>query len=256
MLGMRLSRRPPDALHPFGHGRDVYFWAFVVAMMLFSLGGAFSIWEAVHKIRSPSMRPSVALAYGVLACAFVFEATSLGVALRSLRRVTGTRWMWRDLRDTRDPTLTTVVLEDAAAMTSIVIAAAGLGLAQATGVASWDALASGVIGLILIGVAVFLALENYSLLLGDAALPELQAKLRRAVEADEAVAKLVGLHTAHLGPDSVVVVVEAEFRDVSSADVANAVTRLEARIAELLPGRPSPRTIVIEPRPRAAGTAA
>jgi len=252
MLGMRLSRRPPDALHPFGHGRDVYFWAFVVAMMLFSVGGAFSLWEAVGKLRHPTAHGSFLMGYAVLGVAFVFEAMSLGVALHSLRKEMRARSVWRYFRQTRDPTLTTVVLEDTAAMASIVIAAGGLALSQATGVSAWDAAASGLIGLVLIGVAIFLAFENYSLLIGEAAAPEVQARLREVVEADPAVARLVGLHTVHLGPDSIVVVAETAFRDLRGDAIAEAVQRLEARIADALKGRTSPRLIVVEPRPREA----
>ena len=253
MLGMRLSRRPPDALHPFGHGRDVYFWAFVVAMMLFSVGGAFSLWEGIDKFRHPTPHHSFVMGYGVLAGAFVFEAISLGVALHVLRKEVRGRSVWGYFRQTRDPTLATVVLEDAAALTSIVIAAGGLALAHATGSSAWDAAASSVIGVVLIAVAIFLAIENYSLLIGEAASPEVQARLREVVEADPAVARLVGLHTVHLGPDSIVVVVEAVFRDLSSDAIAEAVTRLEARIADVLEGRTSPRLIIVEPRRREAG---
>jgi cation diffusion facilitator family transporter len=255
MLGMRLSRRPPDELHPFGHGRDVYFWAFVVAMMLFSVGGAFSLWEAVDKLRHPAEHRSFLMGYAVLGGAFVFEGISLSVAVHALRTA-GAGPIWSYFRETRDPTLATVVLEDTAAMTSIVVAAGGLALTQATGVSAWDAAASGVIGLVLIGVAVFLAFENYSLLIGEAASPETQARLREVIEAEPAVAELVGLHTVHLGPDSIAVVVEAAFRDLPSDAVAEAVTRLEARITAVLEGRTSSRLIVVEPRPRARHGAA
>jgi len=250
MLGMRLSRRPPDALHPFGHGRNVYFWAFVVAMMLFSIGGAFSLWEAVDKLRHPAEHGSFLVAYAVLVGAFVFEATSLGVAVHSLREVFKGSSVWSYFRQTRDPTLATVVLEDTAAILSILIAGAGLALTQATGVSAWDAAASGMIGLLLIVVAVFLAIENYSLLIGESAAPEVEARLRRTIETDPAVAKLVGLHTLHLGPDSIVVVAETAFRDLPSDAIADAGQRLEARISEVLEGRTSPRLIVVEPRRR------
>ena len=254
MLGMRLSRRPPDSLHPFGHGRDVYFWAFVVAMMLFSVGGAFSLWEAIDKLRHPAEHRSFVVAYAVLGGAFVFEGISLSVALHALRKVTSGS-IWSYFRQTRDPTLATVVLEDTAAMTSILVAATGLALSEATGVPTWDAAASGVIGLVLIGVAVFLAFENYSLLIGESAPPEIEARLREVIEADPAVAKLVGLHTVHLGPDSIVVVAETAFRDLPSDAVADAVRRLEARITEVLEGRTSPRLIIVEPRRREVGDA-
>jgi len=250
MLGMRLSRRPPDQLHPFGHGRNVYFWAFVVAMMLFSIAGAFSLWEAVDKLRHPAEHGSFLIAYGVLGGAFLFEASSLGVAVHSLGKVFRGPSVWTYFRQTRDPTLATVVLEDTAAIVSILVAGAGLALTQATGVSAWDAAASGVIGLVLIAVAVFLAIENYSLLIGESASSDVEARLRKVVEADPAVAKLVELHTLHLGPDSIVVVAETAFRDVPSDAVADAVKRLEARISEVLEGRTSPRLIVVEPRPR------
>jgi cation diffusion facilitator family transporter len=253
MLGMRLSRRPPDELHPFGHGRAVYFWAFVVAMMLFSVGGAFSLWEAIDKLRHPTTHRSFVMGYAVLGGAFVFEAISLTVALRALRRVMRTGSVWSYFRQTRDPTLATVVLEDTAAMTSIVVAGGGLALTQATGVSAWDAVASGVIGLVLIGVAVFLAFENYSLLIGESASPEVEARLRAVIEADPAVAKLVGLHTVHLGPESIVVVVESAFRDGDNDAIADAVRRLEARIVETLDGRTSPHLIIVEPRRRGEG---
>ena len=248
LVGLRLSRRPPDALHPFGHGRDVYFWAFVVAMLLFSVGGAFSVWESIGKLRHPASHQRFTVAYIVLAFAFVFEAGSLTVAWRSWRRVTRQRSLWSFLRDARDPTLPTVVLEDTAALTSIAIAASGLLLSQITGEPAWDAVASGIIGLILIAVAVFLAFENYSLLIGEAVAPELHARLRGVIEEDGDVAALADLRTMHLGPETIAVIVEAEFRE--GADIPDAVARLEGELAQVLEGRTSPRLIAIEPRPK------
>jgi cation diffusion facilitator family transporter len=247
LIGMRLSRRPPDEEHPFGHGMNTYFWAFVVSAMLFTLGGAFSIWEAVHKLRTPSEHVGTPAAFFVLGGAFVFEAMSLGVAIHSAHGVRrGTPWL-RFLRKTRDPTLPTVLLEDSAAMLSIIVAAVGLGLAHATGAAHWDALASGAIGLILIAVATFLAYENYSLLIGETATPEQEAEIRARLAADPAVRELVSLHTMHLGPDSVLVAARVWFRaELTSRQIEDAVRHLEDTVREALPGTWR-RMILIEP---------
>jgi cation diffusion facilitator family transporter len=249
-LGMRLGRRPPDERHPFGHGKNVYFWAFVVSVMLFSLGGAFSIWEGVRHYLHPSERQSLGWAYGVLGGGIVFESISLGVAVRSLWRAKGSRTVRAYWRDTRDPTLITVVCEDAAALASLVIAGAGITLAQRTGSVVWDAGASAVIGLILIGVAVFLAFESYSLLLGETAPPHVERTIDRVVEEERAVRAVRDLRTMHLGPHTLLVVVSVEFApDLEAGGVHAAVTRLHARLAEALGDITDARLIVIEPAP-------
>src|SRR5262245_15990543 len=173
-VGMRLSERPPDRTHPFGYGMNTYFWAFVVSAMLFTLGGAFAIWEAVHKFMRPAENAASPAAFFVLAGAFVFEALSLAVALHSAHGARRGRPLLRFVRETRDPTLPTVLLEDSAALASIIVAVAGLGLTRMTGEPRWDAVASALIGLLLIAVATFLAYKNYSLLLGKPATAELQ----------------------------------------------------------------------------------
>lgn len=249
MLGLRLARRPPDAAHPFGHGQNVYFWAFMVSVMLFTLGGAFSIWEAVQRLRhAEAAHRAYAWAYGVLAGAFVFESGSLAVAVHSLRRTMGRRSLVEYQRENRDPTLMTVLLEDSAALTSILIAAAGVVLTQRTGAALWDAGASGLIGLVLIGVAVFLAFENYSLLIGEAAPRDLQVSLRRAVESDEAVERLAMLKTLHLGPQTLLVAAAVEFRDgLSTAEIQAAVARLHAAVRRAAAGTVTLPLVLIEP---------
>ena len=256
-VGMRLSQRPPDARHPFGHGMNTYFWAFVVSGMLFTVGGAFSIWEAVRKFAEPGEHVASPVAFFVLAGAFVFEGMSLGVALHSVRGERGRVPLTRFVRETRDPTLPTVLLEDSAALLSIVVAAGGLLLAHITGDPRWDAAASGVIGLILIAVASFLAYENYSLLLGEAASSQLQESIRRRIGADPAVRGMVGLQTMHLGPTTVLVSAQVAFRpDLTTTQIEDAVRRLEDAVRAALPGTPR-RLIVIEPaRPDAAERAA
>src|SRR6266850_64501 len=227
-VGMRLSQRPPDRAHPFGYGMNTYFWAFVVSAMLFTLAGA-----------------------------FVFEAMSLGVALHSVHTERRGQPLLRFLREARDPTLPTVLLEDSAAMLSIVVAAAGLALAQLTGEPRWDAAASATIGLILIAVATFLAYENYSLLLGEPATAEQEAEIRTRLAADPAVRDVVSLHTMHLGPNAVLVSARVWFRpELTARQIEEAVLRLEDAARAALPGTRR-RMILIEPaRPEAAPRAA
>jgi cation diffusion facilitator family transporter len=248
LLGMRLGRQPPDAVHPFGYGKNVYFWAFVVSVMLFTVGGAFSIWEGLHKLRAPGQHGSLAWAFGVLAGAFVFESISLAVAVRSLRRAKGRTPLREFWRESRDPTLITVVLEDSSALLSIVLAAGGLGLSSVTGQPAWDSLASVAIGLVLIGVAIVLAFENYSLLLGEAAPPDVLARISRAAAADPAVTGVMGLRTMHLGPTSLLVVLQVDFRDeLSAAEVEAAAERLRDAVAAEVGDSGKRRLIVIEP---------
>jgi cation diffusion facilitator family transporter len=245
-LGHRLARRPPDAAHPFGHGMNVYFWSFVVSLMLFSVGGAFAIWEAVRTFLHPHPHEWSIWSYAILGASFVLEAGSLAVALKKLGDARGDRSLRRYWRENRDPTLPTVVFEDSAAIVSLAVAAAGLLLAQATGDLVWDGVASAVIGLILIGVAVVLAFESYSLLLGEAAPHAVEETVCRIVSADPAVGGVLRVDTMQLGPERVLVVVRARFRSELSADaVADGVARLHEAIGRAVPSTRS-RLIVIE----------
>jgi len=256
-VGLRLGQRPPDAEHPFGHGKNVYFWAFVVSVMLFSLGGAFSIWEGIHKLRTPGPTQSPAWAFGVLAAAFVFESISLGVAVRGLQRARSGRSLREYVVDNRDPTILTVALEDASALLSIVLAAGGLALAEVTGRVTWDAVASIAIGLVLVIVAVGLALENHSLLMGESAPRAVLERILAAARRDPAVAGIEGLRTMHLGPAALLVVLDVDFRDELSAhDVEIATERLREAVAEAAGEAGRRRLVVIEPRRRDIGSPA
>jgi cation diffusion facilitator family transporter len=248
LVGMRWARRPADATHPFGHGKDVYFWSFVVSMLLFTIGGAFSIWEAVRHWLHPAAKTPTLWAYGVLAGSFVFEAISLGVGLHGLRRAAGSRSLREYWRENRDPTLITVVLEDSAALVSLLIAATGIWLAQVTGRGGWDAAASAVIGVLLLVVAVVLAAESHSLLLGERAPAWVERAIRDVVASDPAALRVVELHTMSLGPHRVLVVLGIAFpRDLPASGVTTAVERLEQRVIERLDGITDRRLVVIEP---------
>jgi cation diffusion facilitator family transporter len=246
-VGMRLGRQPADEAHPFGHGQSVYFWAFVVAMMLFTVGGAFSIWEGLHKLRAPGAAPASAWSFAVLAGAAVFESISLGVALRSLRSVKGERSLREYLAENRDPTILTVLLEDVSALLSLALAAGGLALAMVTGRTRWDGAASIAIGLVLICVAVVLAFENYSLLMGESAPRDVLARIRAAAQTDRAVERVVSLRTMHLGPEALLIVLQLDFRDTLSArEVELATERVRTAVAEAAGEAGHRRLVVVE----------
>jgi cation diffusion facilitator family transporter len=259
-LGLRLAERQPDRRHPFGYSRNVYFWAFVVSMLLFSVGGAFSIWDAVGTLRHPRPHERPGWAYGVLAGALLFELSSFVVAVRAARSEKREATFLEYLREARDPTVVTVILEDSAALVSILIAGAGVSLTHLTGDPVWDAAASGTIGLLLITVAVFLGIENHSLLIGEAAPPRVVRAIQRLVVDDDAVVQLLDLRTMHLGPDAILVVLGLKFRDdLCIPAVEAAVDRLQQSIQAELGPVTSDALIVIEPMrtgQRAVGRAA
>jgi cation diffusion facilitator family transporter len=251
-VGMRLSRRPPDERHPFGHGKNVYFWAFVVSIMLFTLGGAFSVREGVHKLLNPGRPQPMRWALIILAGAAVFESISLAVAVRSLRKQKAGRSLREYIAANRDTTLLTVLLEDSSALVSLALAAAGLSLTALTGRVVWDGAASIAIGLVLIAVAVVLAFENYSLLMGESAPRDVLERIIAAASADPAVARVLGLRTMHLGPEALLVVLQVDFRDdLSAADVEAATARLRAKVAEAAGQAGKRRFVVIEAGPAA-----
>ena len=227
----------------------MYFWAFVVSLLLFSLGGAFSIWEGVHKLLGGGEHGgSVWWSYAVLAAGFVFESLSLAVALRALLKAKGRKSLRGYWRDNRDPTIPTVVLEDTAALVSLGAAATGIWLSQVTGSAVWDAAASALIGLLLVGVAVVLALENYSLLIGEAAPATVEAKIRRLVREDDDVVDVLDLRTMHMGPEDILVAAGVKFRPhLTTTEIESAIIRLQTAIRKALDGATNGSLILIEP---------
>src|ERR1051325_2982648 len=247
-LGMRLAKRPPDARHPFGHGRDVYFWAFVVSMMLFTVGGALSIWEGARRLGHPAESVSSTWAFVVLGAGFVFETGSFVVAARSLARVREGRSLVEYLRDSRDPTIVTVLLEDTAALISLALATAGLLVSRMTGNPRWDAIASLVIGLVLLVGGGVLALENCSLLRGESAPPRIERAIRRVIDDDDAVVALHALRTMALGPHEYLVAAEIVFApDLTTSGLEGAVRRLEQRIVDALHGQTRRSLVVLAP---------
>jgi cation diffusion facilitator family transporter len=250
LYGMRRAGRPPDRTHPLGHGRELYFWSFIVALLVFALGAGVSIYQGIHHIMDPEPIENVGWNYGVLVASFLFEGFSWVVALREFREQKGAAGYVEAITRSKDPTTFTVLLEDSAALIGLAIAFVGIFLAQALGRPELDGVASVGIGIVLAGVAIFLARESKGLLIGEPALPSVQAAILKMAEADPAIQKANGVITTHLGPRQIVVALSAEFEDhMTAPDIEACVQRLEARVkAEL----PDVTTVFV--KPQTAGT--
>ena len=236
LYGMKRAARPADARHPFGYGRELYFWAFVVAVMIFAAGAGVSIYEGVSRIRHPEPITDAYVNYIVLGLAIVFEGGSFWVAFREFDKVKGGRGYLAAVRVSKDAALFTVLLEDAAALAGLVIALVGIALAEALDLPALDGAASILIGLVLAGVAALLAYETKGLLIGEAADPEVVAKVRRIVGAEHGVDRINEVLTMHMGPRDVLLNLSLDFRSALTSDqVEDEVARLEHQIKAAFP---------------------
>ena len=238
--GARRSARAADARHPFGYAKELYFWAFVVAVLLFSLGSGVAIYEGVHKLRAPEPVVDPWVNYAVLGFAFVCELASTIVAVREFNRQRGDKDAVRALRGSKDPALYTVLLEDIAAVAGLLVAFAGLAAAHLLGWSHGDALASIVIGLILGLVAAFMAIETKGLLIGEAAsagvVAGIESIIRQQIGPNGRIERLHHLKTMHLGPNAVLVAASLDFRDDQSAgELQQTIAQLDARIRKRFP---------------------
>ncbi len=234
--GLRRGVRPADAAHPFGHGMEVFFWSLIVAVSIFGVGGGMSIYEGVVHIRHPSPLQNPSINYIVLAVAAVFEAISFTVAWRAFRRHKKGRSTLQAIHLGKDPSLFTILFEDTAALLGLLVAFLGVLLSHLLHAPVIDGAASVVIGCILVCAALWLAYESKSLLVGEAADPELVTAIRELVLADEAVSGLGAVLTMHLGPDDVLLNIEVQFRpELTIADVHRAIRRLEESISRPYP---------------------
>jgi cation diffusion facilitator family transporter len=243
-LGGKRSRRAPSATHQFGYGRERYFWAFVVALVLFSLGSLFAIYEGVQKLIDPHELDDPILAFAVLGIAVVLESYSLRTAVHETRKIKGDRSWWRFIRTSKVPELPVVLLEDVGALAGLGFALIGVALATATDEPAFDAMGSIAIGLLLGVIAVILAIEMKSLLIGEAATPEVERQIRTAIEEGDGVEHLIHLRTEHLGPEDLLVAAKVDMGQQSSVELARCIDGLEERIRASVP---SARVIYIEP---------
>jgi cation diffusion facilitator family transporter len=245
MLGSRQARRPADDQHPFGYANRRYFWAFIVALVLFSLGGLFAIYEGIDKLRHPHTLENIGLAIGLLLFAIVLEAWSWRTAYLESNRVRGDQGVFVFIRRSRAPELPVVLLEDTGALIGLCFALIGVAMARITGEARWDAAGSLAIGILLVVIAIFLAREMASLLLGESATHEDVAKIRHAIESSPHVERIIHLRTEHIGPDDIVLATKLEFdHGMTIEQLADAINAVEARVRNAVPAA---RLIFIEP---------
>ena len=235
LYGRKRSRRPADANHPFGYGRELYFWSFVVAILVFALGAGVSVYEGVLHILHPEAATSPLIAFAVLAIAAGLEGWSTVAALADFNASrSGT--IWQEIRSTKDAPTLVLLLENSGALIGLVVAAIGLALSLLTGNPFWDGLASVVIGLVLGVLAVLLLYEAKGLLIGEAANPKLVAAIRECAASHKGIVAVGDVLTLHSSPDMVTVIISADFDDtISARAVEGIVADIERRVAENFP---------------------
>lgn len=234
--GRRQSRKPPDKRHPMGYGRELYFWSFVVAVLVFALGAGVSIYEGILHIQAPEIAVSPIVAYVVLGLAFALEGWSTLEAFREFRAAKGSLGWFEAIRRSKDPPSFIVLLENGAAMAGIVVAAIGVFLTHYTHNPLYDGGASIVIGVILGLTSFLLAYESKGLLIGEAADPELVRELRRMADAKDGVVGVGHVLTVHSSPEIITAMINVDFDDkISAADVERIVCEVEVETAERFP---------------------
>ncbi|MEY2476420.1 MAG: hypothetical protein QOG87_1735 [Actinomycetota bacterium] len=231
-LGGKRARQRPTEEHPFGYGRERYFWSFVVSMMLFSLGGLFALFEGEEKLRHPHELTSAWWAVGILVFAVALEAFSLRTAYREASHVRepGQTW-WQFIRQAKIPELPVVLLEDVGALLGLTFALVGIALAEITGNARFDAAGSLAIGVLLVAIASVLAVEMKSFLIGEAASPQQRRAIESALASAPAVRRVIHVRTEHLGPDELLVGAKVELdHTLAMPEVARAIDEAEAAV--------------------------
>jgi cation diffusion facilitator family transporter len=236
LYGQRRAKRAADALHPFGYGRELYFWAFVVAILIFAVGAGVSIYEGVAHIRKPVPLADPLINYIVLLVAGILEGASWAIAVKEFNaQRQGAGW-WRAVRSSKDPAAFIVLFEDSAALLGLVVAAIGVWASHRHGNPSLDGVASIVIGLILGLVAALLAREAKGLLIGESADPQLVADIRNVLSCEQGVVAINHVRTIHTSPDAVFAAISADFDDDLSVGVAEGlIKRLEQELKTLHP---------------------
>ena len=251
MWGRRQAKRPPDKLHPFGYGRELYFWSFVVAVLVFSLGAGVSVYEGLLHIGHPEAPVSPLIAYVVLLVAFLLEGWSTVEAFGDFKKAKGNLSWFRAIRQSKDPPAFIVLLENGAAMAGIIAAAIGLLLTELTGNPLFDGAASIVIGIILGFTAMLLAHESKGLLIGESADPVLVEELRKLACDQSGVVGVGHVLTLHSSPDQITVMMNVDFRDdMLAGEVERIVCCVEEEARERWP---AVRRLFVRPMQGAAG---
>lgn len=212
LYGMKQAKKPADEAFPFGHGKEIYFWSFVVAILIFAVGSGVSIYEGIHHVLHPVEIDNPTVNYIVLTLAMVFEGSAWYFAFREFGKVKGQRGYIEAVKRGKDPSMFVVLFEDSAAMLGLLVAMLGIWLTQVTGIAVFDGIASIIIGLILGGTAIWLAIETKGLLIGEGANRNVIASIRQIAESFDEVENVNELLTMHMGPEFILVNISIRFR--------------------------------------------
>lgn len=248
LYGQKRAARPPDRHHPFGYGRELYFWAFVVAILIFAVGAGVSIYEGIAHIREPELLRDPTINYVVLGFAFILEGTAWTIAVKHFNtKRNGERW-WTSVRHSKDPAGFIVLFEDSAALLGLAIAATGVWASHHYGDPRIDGVASVLIGAVLASVAMLLAREAKGLLIGEAADPRLIDNIRQAIERRPEITAVNHVRTIHTAPESVFVAISADFRD--DLPMGEAEHLVEAMEAELKAMSAMVSSVYIRPEKR------
>ncbi len=245
LLGQRQSRKEADPLHQFGYGRSRYFYSFVVAMVLFTLGSVFALYEGYHKISHPEELTSPIVAIVILVVAIALEGYSFRTAVKESRPLKGSGSWWRFIRNSRNPELPVVLLEDSGALVGLAFALTGVGLTMLTGEPVWDGVGTVAIGLLLGAIAVVLMIEMHSLLIGEGATRQEDRAIRAAIERTDNIDRLIHLRTQYLGPEELMV--GAKIALAPSTDLATVATTINAAEAAIREVVPAAQVIYLEP---------
>lgn len=236
LLGLRQARKPPSEKYPLGRGRELYFWSFMVAMLLFLGGGAYSIYEGIHKLQHPSPVESPYIAVAILAFALAIEGWAMAGAYKAIKERKGDRGLLQYLKETKDSDLVVIFGEDGAAVIGLAFALVAVVIAWITGDPVFDAAGTLAIGLVLVSVAVFLAYEVKSLLLGEAADSTLLDEIRAAAAEDQRIDKVLRALTVQQGPGEVLVACKLKFRDgLSGTEMVQSINAFEERLQTKVP---------------------
>ncbi|WP_031162558.1 cation diffusion facilitator family transporter [Streptosporangium roseum] len=245
LVGGKRAARARTAEHPFGYGRERYFYAFVVAVVLFTIGALFSLYEGWHKISDPHPVETPIVAFGVLIFAIIAESFSFRTAIKESNHVRGKQSWVQFIRRSKSPELPVIVLEDLGALVGLVLALAGVTMAVVTGDGVWDGVGTMAIGVLLAIIAVILAIETKSLLIGEGAGPEVEKRIRGALEDTPEVARVIHMRTLHLGPEEILVAAKiAVDHDDTASEVARGIDEAEQRVRAAVP---EARVIYLEP---------
>jgi cation diffusion facilitator family transporter len=239
LYGLKKSRKPPDKLHPFGHGKEQFFWSFMVAIILFGIAGVLSVREGYHKLQHPEPLSHLGLTYIVLGLSIFFETLALRMAVKSIKaemKAEEHRSFFTAIKHSKDPTTMTVLFEDSLALVGLVIATIAITLVHLTGNLTIDAIASICIGVLLMVFALFLANETKKMLVGEAVTPRKRDQILGCLDSCDEVDKIISLKTMHLSPDEVIVAAEVNYRSDITVDELEVLNdRIEKKIKEIIP---------------------